>query len=186
MAWTNVTPTVTPPTWNVTDIELLKRLQYMLLENGAADSDAVTLFSSMFTIAQMVSALNQAQEQFFKDTAPIVIRAQQGSTPGQPRYALPPDWIHTRRLSWQAQVAGSQSKALSRVDTFSLDHELLDWQQNTDIPTLYNDGSNLPTLEVEIIKAPSQVGTMTLGYVAQPATLNGAVGAPVNLTIPDE
>lgn len=187
MAWTNISPTVTPPSWNVTDIELLKRLFYMLLENGASDADGVTLATTMFSVTQMVNALNDAQQQFFKDTAPIQIRAQQGTTPSQPRYALPNNWIHTRRLSWQAQASGSKSKALTRVDAFQLDHGLLDWQQNTsDTPLYYNDGSNLPNLTVEVIKAPSQVGTATLGYVAQPVTLNGVVASPVNLTVPDE
>jgi hypothetical protein len=74
-------------------------------------------------------------------------------------------------------------RALSRVDTYALDHGLSDWQQNEADPTTYNDGSNLPTLTVEIAKAPSQIGSLSLLYVAQPVTLDGS---GIHLTVPDE
>jgi hypothetical protein len=184
MPWTTLNPT-SLPTWNVTDIALLKRMQYLLLEapNGS-DADGATLLTDMFSITEMIDILNQRQEKFIRDTACIQRRVSQPSVAGTARYLLPPDWIHTRRLSWQ--IAGGQTKALVRTDAYQLDHGLADWQQNLANPTVYNDGSDLPTLTVEIAKAPANNGTMVLGYIPQPTTLNGIVGAPVNLNIPDE
>lgn len=179
MPWTIQTAL---PTWNVTDVALMKRLQYLLLEApNNADATGTSTLTDMFTTQEWLDVLNQRQEKFIRDTACIFIRATQASTPGIARYALPPDWIHTRRLSWQP--FGSQIKALARTDAYQLDHAMLDWQQNFDIPTTYNDGSDLPTLTVEIAKAPSGIGSMILGYVSQPQTLTGA---GVLLNIPDE
>lgn len=181
MAWTTLT---TPPSWNVTDVELIKRLQYMLLENGAADADGSTLLTNMFSISEIVSYLNERQQKFLRDTACVWTRASEGTTPGVTRYALPTDWILTRRLTWAA--VGGMMKSLPRVDAWQLDQGMTDWEQNQADPSVYNDGSDLPTLTVEIAKAPAQVGTMTLGYIGLPPTLNGSVGAPVALGIPDE
>lgn len=179
MAWTSLNAA---PQWNVTDLDLLKLLQYATLENGNADATG-TPTTSMFTQQEWLAALNQRHQQLLRDTACVLIRASESTTPGTPRYALPPDWIHTRRLSWQAQAAGSKAYALVRSDAYQLDHGMSDWQSNTADPVAYNDGSDLPTLTVELGKAPVQSGTMLLSYVAQPATLTGA---GVKLTVPDE
>jgi hypothetical protein len=180
MAWANAG---TAQTWNVTDQELLSRIQYALLENGAVDSiNATNLFSTMFTRQQFIDALDLAQRQFLRDTSCILTRATQAATPGVSRYALPQNWIHTRRMAYQLQTAGSPSKALVRTDAFELDHQAMDWQQNLATPTVYNE-SDLPTLTVEIVKAPSDAGTMQLDYTAQPVTLDGT---GIKLTVPDE
>jgi hypothetical protein len=135
----------------------------------------------MFTVQEIVDALNIAQEKFMRDCTPILTRAGQGSTPQVARYALPPDWIWTRRLTWQGFQ--QQVKSLSRVDAFELDQGLQDWQQNFADPQFYNDGSDLPTLTVELAKAPAGVGVMTLLYQAQPVTLTGG---GVFISVPDE
>src|SRR5262249_4622224 len=100
MSWTQIDAL---PEWNVTDQELLKRLSYHLLENGAADA-GISPTTSMFTTQQWLNVLNHAQQKFLRDTAAVVIRASQPVTPQVPRYPLPPNWIHTRRLSFDATV----------------------------------------------------------------------------------
>lgn len=180
MAWALLSPTLVPATWNVTDTELLNRIIYHLLENGNADA-AGTLLTTMFTTTEIINAMNTRQQRFLKDTACIITRSAEAVVPQQPRYALPSDWIHTRRLTFQP-VAGSIT-AMTRTDSYQLDMGLLDWQQNYDDPTVYNDGSDLPTLTVEIAKAPANAGTMTMLYIAQPVTLTGA---GVKLSVPDE
>ncbi len=176
------------PTWNVTDIELINRLIYMLLENGDADANA-TFITTMFDLPTLVDSLNKTQQQFIKDTACIRIHAAQGSTPGQNRYKLPdssdaPTCVLIRRLTWQQN---SQSiKAMCRMDSYQLDHGLSNWEANPGLPFAYNDGSNLPTLSFDLAPAPNQIGSMILDYVPIPATLNGQTGTPVNINIPDE
>lgn len=178
MSWTINT---TPPTWNVKDTELLNRMIYALLENGNADASTPTLITSMFSIQQLIDALNIAQERFMRDTGAVIARATEASTQGIARYSLPSDWIFTRRCAWQDTSGTSQS--LTRTDAYALDHGLPDWQQNLGPPVAYNDGSDLPTLTLEIAYPPSDAGTLYLDYVAQPVALTGA---GVNLTVPDE
>lgn len=180
MPWTILDPT---PSWNVLDTELLKRMTYALLENGDADATGNTLMTTQFSIQEMLDNMNLIQERLLRDCAPVVLRATQASIPGQNRYALPPDHIHTRRMTWQAQASG---KALTLIptDSYQLDRGTPDWEQNTaSQPRYYNEGSNLPTLQFDLVKAPSQAGTMGLTYVPQPPTLTGL---GVLLMVPDE
>lgn len=87
-------------------------------------------------------------------------------------------------MTWQAQPAGSKAKSLISTDSYQLDRGTSDWEQNTSAqPRYFNEGSNLPTLEFDLAKAPSQAGTIGLTYVPQPPTLTGA---GVALMVPDE
>lgn len=172
----------TKPTWNVTDQHLIARAAYALLENGNADAGTTFVFGQ-FSVQEFLDNANLIQERLLKDCAPVVLRATQATIGGQARYTLPPDWIHTRRMIWQAQTAGAKAKSLASTDSYQLDHGMLDWERNTADPSVYNEGSDLPTLTVEIAKAPSQAGTLGMLYVPQPTTLDGS---GVKLTIPDE
>jgi len=181
MAWTILD---TKPAGNVTDNELIRRATYALLENGNGDaSGTLTSFTiGQFTTQEFLDNANLIQQRLLRDCAPVVLRATQASTPGQSRYALPQDHIHTRRMTWQPQ-AGGKAKSLISTDSFQLDRGMSDWEQNTGTPRYFNEGSNLPTLEIEIAKAPSQAGTMAMMYVPQPPTLTG-LGVP--LMVADE
>lgn len=181
MPWTILD---TKPTSNVTDLELLKRMTYALLENGDADATGTSLMTTQFSISEMLDNANLIQQRFLRDCAPVILRATQASTPGQNRYSLPPDHIHTRRMTWQAQPAGSKAKSLISTDSYALDRGTSDWEQNTATqPRYFNEGSNLPTLQFDLAKAPAQAGTMGLTYVPQPPTLTGL---GVALMVPDE
>jgi hypothetical protein len=181
MAWTILD---TKPAGNVTDLELLKRMTYALLENGDADATGTSLMTTQFSISEMLDNANLIQQRFLRDCAPVMLRATQGSVPGQNRYSLPADHIHTRRMTWQAQPAGSKAKSLISTDSYQLDRGTSDWEQNSAAqPRYFNEGSNLPTLEFDLARAPSQAGTIGLAYVPQPPTLTGA---GVALMVPDE
>ena len=176
MAWTILD---TKPAGNVTDQELLKRITYHPLENGDADATGTTLMTTQFSIQEMLDNMNLIQQRFLRDCAPVILRATQASTPGQNRYSLPADHIHTRRMTWQAQATGSKAKSLISTDSYQLDRGTSDWEQNTTAqPRYFNEGSNLPTLEFDLAKAPSQAGIIGLTYVPQPPTLTGA-GVPL-------
>src|SRR5580765_4135119 len=128
MAWTILD---TKPTGNVTDLELLKRMTYALLDNGDADATGTTLMTTQFSIQEMLDNANLIQQRFLRDCAPVILRATQASTPGQNRYSLPPDHIHTRRMTWKGQPAGSKAKSLISTDSYQLDRGTSDWEQNT-------------------------------------------------------
>lgn len=169
------------PTWNVTDQQLIQRSSYALLENGNADATTSYVFGQ-FSVQEFLDNANLIQERLMRDCAPIVLRATMAGTVGQNRYALPPDLVHIRRMTWTPQATG-KSKSLASSDTYQMDNGLLDWERNTAAPSVYNEGSDLPHLEVEIAKAPGHVGTLGLQYVPQPNTLDGS---GVKLNVPDE
>src|SRR5258706_16451938 len=103
MSWTILD---TKPTWNVTDTELIKRATYHLLENGDADANGTAFVFNQFTVQEFIDNANLIQERLMRDCAPVVLRATIATVAGQPRYQLPPDHIHTRRMTWQAQASG--------------------------------------------------------------------------------
>jgi hypothetical protein len=177
MAWSPVLNT--PAQWNVTDTELLNSSAYKLLENDGVDA-AGTYASSMFTTSQFLTALSNRQQQFLDLTGSIITRRSQPTTPQVPRYALPSDWIATRRVTYQ-NIDGD-TYALFRADTYMLDNGMQDWMYDFAAPTIFSE-SALPTQEIEIVKAANDVGTVTLTYTALAATLTGA---GVHLAVPDE
>jgi hypothetical protein len=84
---------------SVLDTELLNNAIYRLLENGNADA-AGTLLTDMFTVPQIVDALNQRQQKFLQDTGMVGIRTTITANQGQSVYDLPADSIMPRRLTW--------------------------------------------------------------------------------------
>jgi hypothetical protein len=177
MAWS--APLDPTAQWSVTDQQVLADAEYRLMENAGADADGV-FSTEMYTPAQFLSALNNRQRQFLKDTGAIVTRVTQVSTAQEPRYALPGDWIATRRVTYK-NVDG-KIFALYRSDTYMLDTGMEDWMFNFDLPTVYSE-SALPTLQIEILKAPSDVGTIGLMYTAISQLLDGS---GIKLAVPDE
>lgn len=179
MAWTTQN---SPSGWNATDQECLKMLTYLLQENGAADATGTTTVFNQFTIAEFLAALNDRQRKFMRDTGIVLTRATQASTPQQSRYQLPTDWLSTERLTWQDQTAGSPAYPLERVDAYELDHGMTDWMYQDDVPSVYSE-SPLPTLSVDVVKAPSDAGTLGLLYTALSVALDGS---GIKLSVPDE
>jgi hypothetical protein len=179
MAWAT---TNSPSGWNVTDQECVKMLTYLLLENGNADATGTTTIFGQFTTTELLAALNDRQRKFMRDVGLVLTRATQDSTPQQSRYQLPGDWLSTERLSWQAQTAGSSLYPLERVDAYELDHGMTDWMYQDDLPSVYSEAP-LPTLSVDVVKAPSDAGSLGLLYTALPTTLDGS---GVKLSVPDE
>ena len=83
----------------VLDTELLNQAIYRLLENGNADANG-TVLTDMFTVAEIVDALNQRQQKFLQDTGMVGIRTTIPANQGQSVYDLPADSIMPRRLTW--------------------------------------------------------------------------------------
>lgn len=168
--------------FNVTDLQLQIDLEYSLLENGDANADGTGLLTDMFSIVEMTDALNDSQRRFLKDTALIQTRTTIAGIAGVPRYTLPTDWVETRRVTWRDIGDTDKIRALTRTDAFELDRGLTDWTTDLDRPIVYHE-STLPTLTLELAKAPSDVGTIGLLYTALPTTLGGSGTV---MSIPDE
>ena len=177
MAWS--APLDTAAQWNVTDAQLINASAYKLLENDGVDAVG-TYSSEMFTVTQFLNSLNARQQQFLDLTGAIITRRSQPTTPQVPRYALPSDWIATRRLVYE-NIDGD-IYALFRSDTYMLDNGMSDWMYDFAAPTVFSE-SALPTQEIEILKAANDVGTVTLTYTALAATLTGL---GIKLSVPDD
>ena len=174
--------------WNVTDLELLNTAVYRLLENNGIDAAGI-FTTEQFTVTQFINSLNDRVRMFLDETGAIVTRVTQDTTPQVPRYALPPDWIATRRVTWKRATDVSTTPAtvypryaLFRSDTYQLDQGQSDWMYNFDLPVVFSE-SALPTLQMELADSPSDAGTLGLNYTAQPVPLTG-VG--IKLAVPDE
>ena len=83
----------------VNDTELINAGIYRLLENGNADAN-LTLLTDMFSLQEIIDALNQRQQKFLLDTGMIGVRTTIAATQGISIYDLPPDSIMPRRLTW--------------------------------------------------------------------------------------
>lgn len=192
------------PTGSVTDIGMIEQAQYRLLENGNADADGVNLLTDMYSIEEIINALNQRQQRWLLDTGMICTRTTILATQGVGQYDLPVDNIMPRRITWitggsgsgsgygeggngeggygvGGSATGSDIRVLTRVDSWELDNGQPDWASDDQVPIAWYD--NILGQQKFGITRPSQQGTIGLLYVQLAATLDGT-GIP--LTIPDD
>lgn len=162
----------------VTDTEVLNAVIYRVMENGAADANG-TLMTSMFSVPQIVDAMNQRQWKFLKDTGCIASRQALPSPAGQPTYGLTNDYIDTLRLAYKPN--GGQYYSLQRVDSWEIDNGSPEWNYSTGDPSVWNE-STQPTRTLNVAPLPSNTGTLSHLYVAVSATLTGL---GVALVIPE-
>ena len=188
---------------SVLDTELINSAIYRLLENGNADAN-LTLLSDMFTMTEIIDALNQRQQKFLLDTGIIGTRTTIAATQGISQYDLPVDNIMPRRLTWITSgsgsgtgygiggygeggygvggtVAGATITALTRVDSWELDNGQPDWSSDDSTPIAWYDNT-LGQQKVGITR-PNQNGTIGLLYIQLATTLTGL---GIAMTIPDD
>lgn len=188
----------------VTDTELIKNAQYRLLENGNADANGTSLMTDMYSIQEIIDALNQRQQKFLLDTGMIGVRTTIPATQGVSVYDLPADNIMPRRVTWNNTgsitpggygvgqngfggygVGGSSmpgtGTVLTRVDSWELDNGQPDWASDDSPPIAWYD-NNLGQQKIGITR-PSQTGVIGLLYIQLATTLTGL---GVALTIPDD
>src|SRR6267142_2538532 len=188
---------------SVNDTELINSAIYRLLENGNADAN-LTLLTDMWSLQEIIDALNQRQQKFLLDTGIIGARTTIAVTQGVSQYDLPVDNIMPRRLTWITSgggggtgygvggygeggygvggtVAGATITALTRVDSWELDNGQPDWSSDDSTPIAWYDNT-LGQQKVGITR-PNQNGTIGLLYIQLAATLTGL---GIAMTIPDD
>lgn len=162
----------------MTDTQIIKSITYKLLENNGAATGA-SFVTQMYDIPQTLAALNQRQWRFLKDTGCIVTSYTTTLLAGSTVISVPADYIITRRVVWTP--AGGKPVSLNRVDKEELDLWRQLWEAEPGTPFGYNE-SLLPTRQLQIAPAPADNGTLSILYVASPATLTNS---DVELTVPD-
>lgn len=165
---------------SVTDQSLIKEAQYSLLENGDADANGTSMLTSMFTITQLIDALNQSQDRFLRDTGIVLAQSGFVASQGQGLYDLPTDCIAPRRVAWRG--ADGVVKALVRSDTWEQDHGLYTWPVAAQDPISWYENP-LPNLRVGLAPPPSNAGQAELLYIQLGQTLTGA---GIALLVPDD
>lgn len=177
----------------MTDQEILTRLQYHLIE---APDGGVSWPSGLWTREEILSALNQRQSKFLKETlllvqpaspdlavsAAVALPPPSTQLVGQTRVNLPTDLIRIVSLVW---VDGSTGliRELLRSDSFEADHAIPTWDQTPAAYPLVYMEYETPTLQVQIAPAPLNAGVLQLLYVPKGAVLAGGGTA---LAVPDE
>jgi len=163
---------------SVTDQDLLTALQFHLLEPVDAGASWP---SQLWTVAEVIAALNETQAALQKDLSLLFSRATLLTVPNTVRHALPADWIATERVSWRTP---SRATPLSRTDSVAADSALSGWDYLHPLtpPRGYTDGET-PTLQIGVFPASSDLGVLDLLYVALPASLSNTGLA---CTLPDE
>jgi hypothetical protein len=163
---------------SITDQQLLGEIQEAMIE---PNDGGATWPSQLWTASEVLSYLNNRQNQFLRDTGLLISRAQIPTTPNVLRQPLPSDTMILQDLSWEA--SNGDWSEVPRADTWEADNSLNNWPYNMiPIPQMYTD-SELPTLQVQIMPAPSDAGVLWALYVAITTTLTGSGTA---LDIPDE
>ena len=166
--------------YTVTDLDLLKLMEYYLLENGDADADGTGLLTTLWTISELTDALNNSQRRFMKDTGIVLTISTLGGTPMQGRYTASDELIAIRRVTWQD--VGGDIVALTRSSGWEADTATPDWTTDFALPlTWMND--HHPTRVFEIVPAPNDIGQLGLMTINRPTTL---AGTGTLLEVPEE
>jgi hypothetical protein len=166
--------------YTIQDLDLLKEMEYRLLENGDADADGTGLLTTLWTISELTASLNNSQRRFMKDTGIVLTISTIGAIPMQGRYTASNDVITIRRVTWK-DFAGD-IVALTRSDAWEADAALPDWTTDFATPLTWTDAHH-PTRVFEIIPGPNDVGQLGLMTVNRPTTL---VGTGTLLEVPEE
>ena len=129
---------------------------------------------------EVVSYLNQRQNQFLKDTHCQFGIANIPATQGVSKYDLPDDWINTIRVLWISE--DGITKELPRSDTWEADHGIPSWTYEEGTPLIFDDGGTKP-ISIEIMPTPDADGIIQIHYVPYAALLDGTGEL---MTLPDE
>lgn len=162
----------------ITDQQILGELQEAMVEPN--DSGA-TWPSGLWTASEVITLLDNRQNQFLKETGILVSRSALATTPNVQRQPLPSDCMFVLRIVWQAPD-GTWTE-IPRGDSFEMDEALSTWPITMEAkPRTYAD-AEVPTLQIQLQPATSVGGVAWALYFALGTALTGA---GVNLTVPDE
>ena len=168
--------------YNLKDQDIVKDLQYHLLENADTDpAGSSWVGTEMFVLADLTAAIERRRNQFLAETGIVVTR----STPNMPpppvsRVPLADTTIDVRRVVWKRND-GTFSNCW-RSDEWELSAGALHWEVNPAVPYAYSILAT-PPLTLQVAPAPLDAATLDLLTVDTPAALDPTTG--VLLNIPD-
>ncbi len=160
---------------SVSDLDLIKSVQYRLLEPAGLPWTG----TDQFTLADVLGALQRRRDQFLSDTGCFLTH----STPagGAGRLSLSSDVIDIRRLAWRDTASGRYTM-LTREDEASLNAFSVGWSQTPGDPQEYSS-SVTPPFVIQVAPPPGASGTLDL------LSVNGGLpfdGSGVLVGVPDD
>lgn len=168
--------------YTVTDYDVIKAMQYKLLEKTTSQS--VWNGTEMFDLYDLQSALQRRTNQFLQDTGIIVTHTSNLALPSPPvnRVQLPDNVIDIRRLVWVDNTG--RYYRLYREDEMALSWYYLGWATNPGTPTAY---SILDSRPVECQLAPAAIlsGTLDMLSVNSHAALD-TPNTSTTIQLPDD
>ena len=178
-----VLPTVLPSLlgYTVTDLDLVREMEYQLLEPATG---ATWTGTPMFSVQDLVNALQRRRNQFRVEVGMCTQHSQSFlGPPADGRFALSDSVIDVRRLAWQT-LGDTAWQTLWREDEWAFGAaSAMTWPQNPGTPQSYSIATE-PPLSVQLNPYPSANGTVDLLTVNAGADLDPTI--PTLLGIPDD
>jgi hypothetical protein len=156
------------------DTAILSQMQAHLVETV---DGGVSVSSGLWTVAEWVEALDQAQLWLVRETMAITNYAElDPASPSLHRIPLPSDWLITRRVVWWGS-SNATSKELPRGSVWSASLLASDWETTDSLsPMAYSDFET-QQLILELLPASSDAtGYALITYIPRtPALSNSGV-----------
>lgn len=168
------------PQFNVSDQEVLGNVQLSLIE---PNDGGATWPSGIWTKQQALGFLNDRMRKMLGEAGITVAVAYQAGVAGSTRMPLPENLIDVRRVAWANEADSMAYVELPRSDGWEQDHGRKNWPTASAVsPEVYLE-DHYPSLTIELIPAPTDLGEAELTFSADGAT---ADGSGVLLSIPDD
>jgi hypothetical protein len=171
--------------FSVTDFDIIKELQYHLLETAATAAQYAWLGTDMFTLADLTKAIERRRNQFLSETGLVLhVTNFPVASPPVGRQLLADNIIDVRRVIWQGAGPIGYYKDLRREDEYALTAFNQFWSFDADRPMAWSV-LGPPPLELQLAKPPMDIGSLWLTTVSAGDALDPINGATI-LGIPDD
>ncbi len=150
----------------LTDEDVMNMIQNTVIE---PPDWGVTWPSGLWNQAEVLTYLNDRQNQFLKQTALQFGIANIAGVEGVSDYDLPDDWIATIRVMWMP--ADGSTLELPRSDTWEADYGIPTWSYTEGTPKIFYDGGSPITLK--LMPVPDEDATIQIHYVPMSSELTG-------------
>lgn len=169
--------------YSITDQYLINDIQYHLIEPVTTDFAAGWTGTEMFTMDDLVRAIERRRNLFLLLTGFHLSHSQVNYNPplGDGRIALSDSTQLVRRVSWLN--FDNEFTPLWRDDEESANFLIPNWAINGEVPIAYSMIQS-PPINIQTIPISDDIGTLDLITVDSPSNLNEITGTLLN--IPDD
>lgn len=172
----------TPIPYTVTDREVISFLLYNLIE-AQLDGTYSYVGTDMFTLADIVNALQRRRDQFLLETGMVTAQSIiNGPLPPANRVSLTDSVIDVKRVAWIDQTQAYST--LWRTDEWLSEAYRYGWATAPENPPTGFSTAVVPPVSLSVIPPPQASGRLELITTNSGAALNPATG--VLLGIPDD